>query len=260
MAVELASSQTTPMAVEPVAAQRRRLMAVMLADVVNYSRMMSRSEDETHARFASHARELIEPTIDKYGGRLVRSMGDGILVEFSSAVDAVRCALDIQRGLAARQANEKEKEKDRIQLRIGINTGDILVDQRDIYGNSINIAARLEALATPGTVCVSQSIYDQTRAIPQFFFADRGERRVKNIPYPVHVYEVAYERIRVSFLAWLVARWSGAAIAAGIATIAVVSIASVLTFHELHGTVARTNRIVVLPFKNFDGNTADGYH
>jgi class 3 adenylate cyclase len=131
MAVELASSQTTPMAVEPVAAQRRRLMAVMLADVVNYSRMMSRSEDETHARFASHARELIEPTIDKYGGRLVRSMGDGILVEFSSAVDAVRCALDIQRGLAARQANEKEKEKDRIQLRIGINTGDILVDQRE---------------------------------------------------------------------------------------------------------------------------------
>jgi adenylate cyclase len=176
MVVELASSRTTPTAVEPVAAQRRRLMAVMLADVFNYSRMMSRSEDETHARFASHARELIEPTIDKYGGRLVRSMGDGILVEFSSAVDAVRCALEIQRGLAARQANEEEK--DRIQLRIGINTGDILVDQRDIYGNSINIAARLEALATPGTVCVSQSIYDQTRALPQFFFADRGERRV----------------------------------------------------------------------------------
>src|SRR6202165_303903 len=137
MAVELASSRTTPTAVEPVAAQRRRLMAVMLADVVNYSRMMSRSEDETHARFASHAGELIEPTIDKYGGRLVRSMGDGILVEFSSAVDAVRCALDIQRGLAARQANEP----DPMQLRIGINTGDVLVDQRDIYGNSVNIAA-----------------------------------------------------------------------------------------------------------------------
>ena len=112
------------MAIEMVAAQRRRLMAVMLADVVDYSRMMSRSEDETHARFASHASELIEPTIDESGGRLVRSMGDGILVEFTSAVDAVRCALNIQRGLAARQANEKEK--DRIQLRIGINTGDIL--------------------------------------------------------------------------------------------------------------------------------------
>jgi class 3 adenylate cyclase/TolB-like protein/Flp pilus assembly protein TadD len=232
-------------------------MAVMLADVVNYSRLMSRSEDETHARFASHERELIEPTIDKYGGHLVRSMGDGILVEFSSAVDAVRSALDIQRGLAARQANEKEK--DLIQLRIGINTGDILVDQRDIYGNSINIAARLEALATPGTVCVSQSIYDQTRALPQFFFADRGERRVKNIPYPVHVYEVAYERIRVSFVGWLVAHWSRTAITAVIAAIAVACLGSVLMFRELHGTVARTNRIVVLPFKNFDGNTEDGY-
>src|SRR5580704_9511934 len=193
------------MAIEQVAVLRRRLTAVMLADVVEYSRMMSRSEDETHARFAGHARELIDPTVDKYNGHLVRSMGDGLLVEFSSAVDAVRCALDIQRGLAARQVNEKEK--DRIRLRIGINTGDVLVDQRDLYGNSVNIAARLEALASPGTVCVSQSIYDQTRALPQFFFADRGERRVKNIPYPVHVYEVAYEPIRVSFPSWLAVHW-----------------------------------------------------
>jgi adenylate cyclase len=158
------------MAIEPVAARRRRLMAVMLADVVDYSRMMSRSEDETHARFAAHARELIDPTIEKYGGRLVRSMGDGLLVEFVSAVDAVRCALDIQRGLAARQANEP----DRMQLRIGINTGDVLVDQRDIYGNSVNIAARLEALASPGTVCVGQSIYDQTRSQPDFFSRTAG--------------------------------------------------------------------------------------
>ncbi|SDJ93310.1 MULTISPECIES: adenylate/guanylate cyclase domain-containing protein [Bradyrhizobium] len=257
MAIELVTARTAPTAIEPVAAQRRRLMAVMLADVVGYSRMMSRSEDETHARFAGHARELIDPTVDKYNGHLVRSMGDGLLVEFSSAVDAVRCALDIQRGLAARQVNEKEK--DRIRLRIGINTGDVLVDQRDLYGNSVNIAARLEALASPGTVCVSQSIYDQTRALPQFFFADRGERRVKNIPYPVHVYEVAYERIRVSFLHWIAARWSGMAITASIGAIAVASIASVLMFRELHGTVARTNRIVVLPFKNFDGNRGDGY-
>jgi adenylate cyclase len=255
MVVDLVTVQTTPKTIEPVAAQRRRLMAVMLADVVDYSGMMSRREDETHARFASHARELIDPTIDKYHGRLVRSMGDGLLVEFSSAVDAVRCAIDIQRGLAARQANEK----DRIQLRIGINTGDVLVDQRDIYGNSVNIAARLEALASPGTVCVSQSIYDQTRAQPEFFFADRGTRRVKNIPYPVHVYEVASERIRVSFLSWSVARWSGMTAAAIIGAIAIASIVSVLMFREQHEMVARTNTIVVLPFKNFDGNTADGY-
>ena len=201
MPIELATAQTAPTAIEPIAARRRRLTTVMLADVVGYSRMMSRSEDETHDRFAGHARELFDPTIGKYGGRLVRSMGDGLLVEFGSAVDAVRCALDIQSGLAARQANEA----DRMQLRIGINTGDVLVDQRDIYGNSVNIAARLEALASPGTVCVGQSIYDETRALPQFFFADRGERRVKNIPYPVHVYEVAYEPIQVPFLSWTAA-------------------------------------------------------
>ena len=256
MTIELVTAQKTPTAMAPVAVQYRRSMAVMLADVVDYSGMMSRSEDETHERFARHASELIEPTIDKYNGRLVRSMGDGILVEFSSAVDAVRCALDIQRGLAARQANEK---KDRIQLRIGINFGNVLVDQRDIYGNSVNIAARLEALATPGTVCVSQSIYDQTRALPQFFFADRGERRVKNIPYPVHVYEVGYERIKVPFLRWTAARLSGTLIAAVVGAVAVTGLTSLLMFRELHGTVARTNRIVVLPFKNVNGNTEDGY-
>jgi class 3 adenylate cyclase/TolB-like protein/Tfp pilus assembly protein PilF len=243
------------MAIEPVAARRRRLTAVMLADVVGYSRMMSRSEDETHARFAGHARELIDPTIDKYGGRLVRSMGDGLLVEFVSAVDAVRCALDIQRGLAARQASEP----DRMQLRIGINTGDVLVDERDIYGNSVNIAARLEALALPGTVCVGQSIYDETRAHPEFFFADRGARRVKNIPYPIHVYEVAYEWIPVTLRTWLVAHWVRLAAAACIGAIAIASTASVLIFREQHQVVARTNSIIVLPFKNVNGNTADDY-
>ena len=242
------------MAIEPVAA-RRRLTAVMLADVVDYSRMMSRSEDETHARFAGLAHELIDPTIDKYGGRLVRSMGDGLLVEFVSAVDAVRCALDIQRGLAARQANEP----DPMQLRIGINTGDVLVDQRDIYGNSVNIAARLEALASPGTVCVGQSIYDQTRAQPDFFFAYRGAHRVKNIPYPIHVHEVAYERIRVTLLAWLVAHWGRLAAAVSIGALATASIAAVLIFLEPHQVAARTNTIVVLPFKNVDGNMADDY-
>jgi len=245
-----------PMLVEPVdAPPSRRLTAVMLADVVGYSRMMSHSEDETQARVARYAREIIDPTIGKYGGRFVRSMGDGMLVEFLSAVDAVRCALDIQRRLAERQADEL----DRIQLRIGINTGDVLVDQRDIYGNSINIAARLEGLASPGTVCVSQSIYDQTRAQPEFFFADRGTRRVKNIPYPIHVYEVAYERIRVPLFARFLARRTGWTAAISIGAIAIASTASLLIFGEQRQVVARTNTIVVLPFKNIDGNAADDY-
>ena len=255
MGIEQVAAQSAPPAIEPVAARRRRLTAVMLADVVGYSRMMSRSEDETHDRFAGHSCELIDPAINKYGGRLVRSMGDGLLAEFVSAVDAVRCALDIQRGLAARQANEP----DPMRLRIGINTGDVLVDERDIYGNSVNIAARLEALASPGTVCVSQSIYDQTRAQPEFFFADRGTRRVKNIPYPVHVYEVAYERIQVTLLTWLAAHWVRLAAVASIGAIAIVSIASVLMFREQYRVVARTNTIIVLPFKNVNGNTADDY-
>jgi len=255
MVVELVSSRAAPTEIEPVAPHRRRSMAVMLADIVGYSRMMSRNEDETHERFTRHARELIEPTIGQYNGRLVRSMGDGILVEFSTAIDAVRCALDIQRGLAVRQAGEK----DRMQMRIGINTGDVLVDQRDIYGNIVNIAARLEALASPGTVCVSQSIYDQTRALPQLFFADRGTRRVKNIPYPVHVYEVGYERISVPFLRWTAARLSGTVIAAGIGAVAVVGLTSLLILTKTPEAVARTNRIVVLPFKNYDSNTTDGY-
>jgi len=255
MAIEWLTARTTPTVVEPVTEQRRRLMAVMLADVVGYSRMMSRSEDETHERFATHARELIDPTIDKYHGRLVRSMGDGLLVEFSSAVDAVRCAIEIQRGLATRQADQK----DRLQMRIGINTGDVMVDHDDIYGNSVNIAARLEALASPGMVCVSQSIYDQTRAQPSFFFADRGIRRVKNIPYPVHVYEVSDQRIRVPYLSWLIARWNGVTAAASIGAIAIAAIASVLLFRAQHEAIARTNSIVVLPFKSLDSNTADGY-
>jgi adenylate cyclase len=244
------------MAIAPVAAQyTRRLTTVMLADVVDYSRMMSRSEDETHARIAGYARELVDPTISKYGGRFVRSMGDGLLVEFTSAVDAVRCALEIQSGLAERQADETN----RIQLRIGINTGDVLVDDRDIYGNSVNIAARLEALASPGTVCVSQSIYDQTRAHPEFFFADRGTQRVKNIPYPIHVYEVGCERIRVPLLTRLLPRRFRVKAAAIVGAIGIATIASLLTLREQHEAIARTNTIVVLPFKNINGNADDDY-
>src|SRR5437879_4086419 len=115
---------------------KRRLTAVLLADVVGYSRMMSADEDATHNRVAGHVKDLIEPTVRQYGGRMVRSMGDGMLVEFGSAFDAVSCGLDLQTGLSERQVGG---EDDPIQLRIGINTGDVIVDERDIYGNSVNI-------------------------------------------------------------------------------------------------------------------------
>jgi len=230
-------------------------MAVMLADVANYSRMMSRSEDETHARISRLARELIDPTIERQGGRIVRSMGDGWLAEFASATNVVRCALEIQRGLATRQADES----DPIKLRIGINTGDVLVDQHDIYGNSVNIAARLEALASPGGICVSQSIYDQARSQPEFFFAHRGPHRVKNIPYPIQVYQVADGPIRLTLRARLAARWVSLAIAASVAAAAVLAVAAVLMFGMANPVVARTNRIVVLPFKNVSGDATEDY-
>ncbi len=240
---------------EPAARHRRRLMAVMLADVVNYSHMMSRSEDETHARVSCLARELIDPTISRHGGRIVRSMGDGWLAEFASATDVVRCALEIQRGLATRQADEP----DQIKLRIGINTGDVLVDQHDIYGNSVNIAARLESLASPGAICVSQSIYDQARSQPGFFFADRGTQRVKNIPYPIRVYEVSDQPIRLPLRTRLAVHWGSLAVAAGVAAVAVLATAGVLVFGTANPVVARTNKIVVLPFNNIGGSSSDDY-
>jgi len=214
------------MAVEPVTGTpaTRRLTAILLADVVGYSGMMSRDEDGTHARVIRQVRELIDLTIGKHGGRSVRSMGDGTLVVFASALDAVRCGLDIQRGLAERQADGS----DRVRLRIGINTGDVLADDRDIYGNSVNIAARLQTLATPGTVYVSHSIYDQTRSHPDLFFADRGQHRVKNIPYPLHVFEVAYKPIRVSILARLLGSRVRLAAMATVSAMLVASAATML--------------------------------
>ena len=243
------------MAIESTASPpTRRLTAVLLADVVGYSRMMSGNEDAAHARLAVHVRELIDPAVAGYRGRFVRSMGDGMLVEFASALDAVRCALDIQRGLAERQAGDPEP----IQLRIGINTGDVLADGRDIYGNSVNVTARLEALATPGTVCVSQSIYDQMRGQPDLYFADRGSYRVKNIPYPIRVFQVANNPIRVSPLRLLRGRRTRWSLAGTLAAVVLLPAAGSLTFQQ-NKVVARTNSIIVLPFRNVDGNAADDY-
>jgi adenylate cyclase len=167
---------------------RRRLTAVLLADVVGYSRLMSIDEEGTHVRLADHVKELIEPKIAESRGRLIRSMGDGLLVEFDSALDAVRCGLAIQGELADRDDGVNRDR--RIRLRIGINTGDVIVDERDIYGNSINIAARLEGLAEPGEVYVTRGVRDQLQGYPGLSFEDRGDQRVKNIKTPIRVYRV----------------------------------------------------------------------
>jgi len=155
---------------------RRRLTAVLLADVVGYSRLMSADEEGTHRRLAGYVQSLIDPAVAKHHGRLIRSMGDGMLIEFDSALDAVRCGIDIQRDLAEHEAKQTDW---RIQLRIGVNTGDVIVDERDIYGNSIDIAARLEGLAEPGQIYVTRGVRDQLRGYPSLSFEDKGERRVK---------------------------------------------------------------------------------
>jgi class 3 adenylate cyclase len=169
---------------------KRRLTAVLLADVVGYSRLMNVDEEGTHRRLADHVKILIEPAVARHRGRLVRSMGDGMLVEFDSAVDAVRCGVEIQLGLTAQDIDTDRQ----IQLRIGINTGDVIVDHRDIYGNSINIAARLEGLAEPGQVYVTRGVRDQLLGYPSLSFEDRGERRVKNIDRPIRVFRVEYDQ------------------------------------------------------------------
>ncbi len=164
----------------------RRLAAILVADVVGYSRLMGEDEIGTHAALRAHREELIEPKIADHHGHIVKLTGDGALVEFASVVNAVECAVDIQRAMAERNSDVPRER--RIILRIGINLGDVIVDDEDIYGDSVNIAARLEGLAEPGGICISGKVYEEVRNKLSITFEDLGEREVKNIPEPVRVY------------------------------------------------------------------------
>ena len=166
----------------------RRLAAIFCADVAAYSRLMGSDEEGTLAALKSHRRELIDPLITQHQGRIVKTTGDGMLIEFASVVDAVRCAVVVQQGMEDRNANIPEDH--RIRFRIGINLGDIIIDEHDIYGDGINVAARLEALADPGGICVSRVVRDQVRDKVDFGFEDLGEQQVKNIARPVRVYRI----------------------------------------------------------------------
>src|ERR1044071_6078327 len=144
---------------EPLSASIRRLAAVLAADVAGYSRLMGADEEGTLARFKAHRRELVDPKISEHRGRIVKTTGDGMLVEFASVVDAVRCAVEVQRAMIDREAEVAEER--RIRFRIGINLGDIIVDSDDIFGDGVNVAARLEALAEPGGICISRAARTQ---------------------------------------------------------------------------------------------------
>jgi adenylate cyclase len=157
----------------------RRLTAILAADVVGYSRLMGADEEGTLERLKALRRDLVDPKIAEHHGRIVNTTGDGILVEFASVVDAVRCAVEFQREMAGRNAAVSEGK--RVEFRIGINLGDVIVEDADIFGDGVNVAARLEALAEPGGICVSRVVRDQVRDKLDFGFDDMGEQGVVRI-------------------------------------------------------------------------------
>ena len=172
----------------------RRLAAILAADVAGYSRLMGGDEEGTLERLKGHRRELVDPKIAEHHGRIVKTTGDGLLAEFASVVDAVRCAVDIQRSMAERNTSIPDDQS--IAYRIGINVGDIIVDEGDIFGDGVNVAARLEALAESGGICVSQVVHDQVRDKLDFSFEDMGEQQVKNIARPVRALRILLDEAR----------------------------------------------------------------
>jgi adenylate cyclase len=167
----------------------RRLAAILAADVVGYSRLMGLDDEATLRDLKAHRRALIDPKLTEHRGRMVKETGDGALVEFASVVDAVRCAVEIQRGMTERNSDAPSER--RIEFRIGINIGDVIIDGDDIFGDGVNVAARLEALAEPGGICVSRVVFDQVQDKLSFGFEDLGDQSVKNIARPVRVYRVS---------------------------------------------------------------------
>src|SRR5216683_325474 len=174
----------------------RKLAAILAADVAGYSRLMGSDEEGTLARLKAHRRELIDPKIAEHRGRIVKTTGDGLLVEFASPVEAVRCAGEIQKAMREREGSLPADQ--RIEIRIGINLGDVIIDEDDVYGDGVNIAARLEALADPGGVVISSTVFEQVRDRVPDSFEDLGDQQVKNIARPVRVYRLAQRSTPVS--------------------------------------------------------------
>jgi TolB-like protein/class 3 adenylate cyclase/tetratricopeptide (TPR) repeat protein len=172
-------------------AMERRLSAILAADVVGYTRLMEVDEAGTFARLRAHRQEIFEPEIAKHHGRIFKLMGDGLLAEFTSVVDAVECAVALQRGMVER--NKDVPAEQRIDVRIGINLGDVIVEDDDRHGEGVNIAARLQALAEPGGICVSRTVVNHVKNKLNISFEDLGEHRVKNIAEPVSVYRISGE-------------------------------------------------------------------
>ncbi len=167
---------------------QRRLAAILAADVVGYSRMMGANEAGTLTALKTWDKDILQPLMTKHSGRVVKLMGDGVLAEFASAVNAVECAVEMQKSMAAN--NEDAPEEQKIILRIGINLGDVIVDGGDLYGDGVNVAARLEAMAEPGGICISDDAHRQVRDKLDIAFEDAGEHQLKNIARPLRIFRV----------------------------------------------------------------------
>jgi len=166
----------------------RRLAAILAADVAGYSRLMGADEEGTLAALKAYRREIIELKLAEHRGRIVRIIGDGLLVEFASVIAAVRWAIEVQRAMGERNAGLPQEK--RIEFRMGINAGDIIIDGIDIWGDGVNVAARLEALAEPGGICVSGRVQEDVHGSLEVAFEDIGEQQLKNIARAVRVYRV----------------------------------------------------------------------
>ena len=169
-------------------AATRRLAAILAADVVGYSRLMGADEEGTHERLKAHLAQLVEPKIEEHRGRIVKNTGDGLLAEFASVIEAVACAVAVQRAMAERNAGIADER--RITFRIGGNLGDIIVEDGDIHGDGVNIAARLEGIAEPAGICISEDAFRQVRGRVDAEFMDIGEQTLKNIARPLRVYRI----------------------------------------------------------------------
>ncbi|MBT7760215.1 MAG: guanylyl cyclase, partial [Rhodospirillaceae bacterium] len=246
----------------------RRLAAIVEADVAGYSRLVGLDEEGTIARLRAHRAELIDPKVSEHGGRIVKTMGDGLLLEFHSVVNAARCAIAIQAGMAARNAGLNDDH--RIEFRIGINLGDVVVDGDDIYGDGVNVAARLEALAEPGGICLSRSARDQVLDRLDEPLEDLGNIEVKNIARPVQVFRIALDGSATAGAAKRSARFHRYGIAALVAIIVALYSYDVwfgndalrvepAVVERMAHALPDKPSVAVLPFDNLSGDKAQDY-